>query len=114
MSIAVVARGRIVDGPEQIGSDRGPLVSFMLGDAQFGIYRGNTIPLDDLPVVEVNCRDLLAAVVLEQLEVGQYAVVVGTAHISRPLEGAEHGQGLVLLAIEADTVGVDLARPPEE
>lgn len=109
MTIAVVARGRVVDGPSEISSDLGPLVSFMLGDAQFGLHRGHEYLLEDLTVLEVNCRGPWSAHVLEGVVVDQAVVVVGEAHISKPLE--YYGErDLVLVTIEADAVGVDLAR----
>lgn len=109
MSIAVVARGRIVEGPVEISSEDGPLTSFMLGDAQFGIHRGAEYLINDLTVIEVTCRGSLAGQVLENLTVDQNVVVVGSAHLSKPLDYYDDRE-LVLVTIEPETVGVDLGR----
>lgn len=110
MSMSVVARGRILDPPAQITSERGLLVCFRLGDAQFGLHRQAEYEIEDLPVVDVNCRgEWFAAQALQHLFMDQYVVVVGSAHISQPFDQYA-GRGLVLLSVEADTVGPDLAR----
>lgn len=110
MSMSIVARGRILDPPVEITSKEGPLVCFRLGDAQFGLHRYREYEIEDLPVVDVNCRGAwFAAQALERLVVDQYVVVVGSAHISQPFDQYD-GRGLVLLSIDADTVGADLAR----
>lgn len=109
MPIAVVARGRIVDAPAEVSSHDGPLLALSLGDAQFGEHRGREYQIEDLTVLEVLCRGPLALTAGRHLQLDQPVVVVGTLHLSKPIEPWQD-QDFVRVVIEADTIGVDLAR----
>jgi hypothetical protein len=109
MPISVVARGRIVDVPAEVSSEQGPILAVSLGDAQFGEHRGVEYQIEDLTVLEVLCRGQLARTAALHLQVDQPVLVVGTLHLSKPIE-SWHDQDLVRITVEAETVGVDLAR----
>lgn len=80
-----------------------------LGDVQFGEHRGVEYQIEDLTVLEVLCRGQLARSAALHLEVDQPVVVLGTLHLSKPIE-SWHDQDLVRVTLEAETIGVDLAR----
>jgi hypothetical protein len=109
MPIAVVARGRIVNEPAEVSSHDGPLLVLSLGDAQFGEHRGLEYRIEDLTVLEVLCRGSLALTAGRHLQLDQPVVVVGTMHLSRPIE-LWQDQDLVRVVLDAETIGVDLAR----
>lgn len=108
MPISVVARGRVAEGPFSISSDDGPLVAFVFGDAQIGLYQGRQIPIEDLSCCEVLCRGKLATHAMEHLTRHQRIVVTGHVRISQPLDEYDDRQ-LVHVAIEAGAIGTDIA-----
>lgn len=110
MSISVVARGRIVGRPSLVTSDDGDVVSFLLGDAQVGFQNSSEHAIDGLPVIEVTCRSRpFGYRVLKGLSNDTSVVVIGALHVSLPFDHFDD-RDLVLVSIDADTVGVDLAR----
>lgn len=110
MSIFTVARGRVVGRPSTITSDRGDLISFLIGNPQVGIQGGSEQAIDGLPVIEVTCRSgSFGDRVLNEIGNDTSVVVIGALRVSLPFEHYDD-RDLVLVSIDADAVGVDLAR----
>lgn len=111
MTVQTLIRGRIVEGPypADTGTDE-PAVTFTLGDRQSGLYRGREYDIDDLETCEVICRGEWAARVTATLSEGDRVVVVGRLHISAPFDRYDE-RHLVLVTVEAETLGLDLAAP---
>ena len=109
MSIQTVIRGRIVEGPfaAETGTPEAA-VTFTLGDRQTGLYRGREYDIEDLETCEVICRGPWAEHVTTALHEGDSVVVLGHLHISAPFDRYDE-RHLVLITVEADTVGPDLA-----
>ncbi len=108
MTIHTVMRGRIVEGPflAETGTEE-LAVTFTLGDRQTGLYRGREYDIDDLETCEVVCRGPWAEKVTSTMKEGDLVLVVGRVHVSAPFDRYDE-RHLVLLTVEADTVGHDL------
>jgi hypothetical protein len=102
-------RGRIVEGPfaAETGTEEFA-TTFTLGDRESGLYRGREYDIDDLETCEVICRGDWAARVVSELKDGDRVVVLGHLHISAPFDRYDE-RHLVLVTVEADAIGLDLA-----
>jgi hypothetical protein len=109
MPIQTVIRGRIVEGPfaAETGTDE-LAATFTIGDRQRGIFRGKEYPIDDIETCEVICRGAWAARLLETIHEDDLVIVLGTLQVSAPFDRYDERR-LVLVTVEADTVGLDVA-----
>jgi single-stranded DNA-binding protein len=109
MSVHTVIRGRIVEGPYSAETGTEELAAtFTLGDRQTGLYRRREYDMDDLETCEVICRGDWAHEVTTSLKEGDRVLVVGQLHVSVPIDRYDD-RHLVLVTVEAETVGIDLA-----
>jgi single-stranded DNA-binding protein len=109
MAVHTVIRGRIVEGPYPAETGTEELAAtFTLGDRQTGLYRRREYDMDDLETCEVICRGDWAQDVTTTLKEGDRVLVVGRLHISVPIDRYDD-RHLVLVTVEAETVGLDLA-----
>ena len=113
MTFWVAVRGTVRKGPESIEREGLETVAgFLLADAQYGRHGDQLVELDDVSVCEVVLRGPAADAALRTLKPGDPVVALGLLRIAVPVGITEDAE-LVSLAIEAYSIGRDLAgRPP--
>lgn len=79
MAIKVFAEGIILEGPEEIGSERA-LAAFILGTRQDINYQGQRVELDDVATCEIVCTGELAAVAMRYKR-GDHVLIAGLLRI---------------------------------
>lgn len=108
MSMQAIVRGRVLAGPFRSETQSAELtVTMTLGDNQSALHRGREYLIDDLEVSEVICRGPWAAQVAESIFEGDALIVVGQIQISVPID-RYNDRNLVLVTIEADSLGIDI------